>query len=70
MTDWESVLGNRKDRSVVLAFADGLCSGRQLTLYFTGRNPQAGVIRNLLRGYGVDHARTLAGKALSRRQLV
>jgi len=70
MTDWESVLKTRNDRSVITAFAEGLCSGRQLTLYFTGTTPQAGVIRNLLRVYGVDHARTLAGKALSRRQLV
>ncbi len=70
MTDWESVLKTRNDRNVVMAFAEGMCSGRQLTLYFTGKNPQAGIVRNLLRGYGVEHARNLASKALSRRQLV
>ncbi len=70
MTDWESVLKTRNDRSVITAFAEGLCSGRQLTLYFSGKNPQAGIIRGLLRGVGVAHARVLAGKALSRRQLV
>lgn len=70
MTDWESVLKTRNDKNVVTAFAEGMCSGRQLTLYFAGKNPQAGVVRNLLRTYGVDHARNLAGKALSRRQLV
>jgi len=70
MTDWESVLKTRNDRNVVTAFAEGMCSGRQLTLYFRDKTPQAGVVRNLLRNYGVDHARTLAGKALSRRQLV
>ncbi len=70
MTDWESVLKTRNDRSIIMAFAEGLCSGRQLTLYFTDKTPQAGIVRNLLRRYGVNHARTLAGKALSRRQLV
>ncbi len=70
MTDWESVLKTRNDRSVITAFAEGMCSGRQLTMYFSHKTPQAGVVRNLLRTYGVDHARTLAGKALSRRQLV
>ena len=66
-TDWNSVLTNRSNVRAVCSFATGQTSGRQFYASFVN-TPSGGVVRNLLRNHGVDRARTLAGRALSRRE--
>jgi len=65
-TDWNAVLTNRTSVNVVSNFAQGNMSGRQFYSAFAN-TPSGGVVRNLLRTHGVDRARVLARKALSRR---
>lgn len=68
MTNWDSVLSNRKNVVTVRKFVEGDLSGREL--YSSFANTQnGGEVRTLLRG-GVDRARNLARKALYRRDFV
>lgn len=68
-TDWNAVLSNRTNVVTVQNFADGNLSGREFYSRFANTS-SGGVVRSLLRTHGVDRARTLARKALSRRELV
>lgn len=65
-TDWTSVFTTDTNVDTVQNFADGTLSGRQFYSHFANTE-SGGTVRNLLRHYGVDHARRLARKALSRR---
>lgn len=65
-TDWGVVLNNRSNVRAVQNFANGNMSGREFYSTFAN-TPQGGVVRNLLRNHGVDRARVLARRALSRR---
>ncbi len=65
-TDWNSVLRNRSSVRAVRNFANGQTSGRQFYASFANTST-GGVVRNLLRDHGVDRARSLARRALSRR---
>jgi len=65
-TDWSSVFTTEKNVDTVANFANGELSGRKFYSYFAN-TASGGVVRNLLRSHGVDHARKLARKALSRR---
>ncbi len=61
MTDW-----NKIDYTHILNFAVGHLSGREL--YNLYKNTKTGgMVRNLLRTHGVDHARKLAARAVMRR---
>lgn len=68
-TDWSSILLNRQNVNIVNNFANGRISGMEFYHKFSGTE-LGGHIRNLLRTYGVEHARILAKKALNRRELV
>jgi hypothetical protein len=68
-TNWNSILGDRKSVTAVKRFADGGSSGREFYASFTNTSA-GGNVRSLLRTYGVDGARMLAKKALSRRKTV
>jgi hypothetical protein len=65
-TNWTSLLNTKRNRSAVSGFASGNISGREFYSGFA-HTSNGGVVRGLLRNYGVDQARTLARKALSRR---
>jgi hypothetical protein len=65
-TNWTSLLNTKRNRSTVSSFASGDMSGREFYSGFANTS-KGGVVRSLLRKYGVDQARTLARKALSRR---
>jgi hypothetical protein len=67
-TDWGSVLTTKQNILNVKNFVDGNLSGREFYSRFANTD-SGGVVRNLLRTYGVDHARRLARKALSRREV-
>jgi hypothetical protein len=65
-TDWNSLLTSKRNVTAVSNFANGNMSGR--SFYSSFANTSAGgTVRGLLRNHGVDRARTLARKALSRR---
>jgi len=66
ITNWTLLLNTERNRSTVSSFASGEISGRQFYSGFANTS-SGGVVRGLLRNYGVDQARTLARKALSRR---
>ena len=68
-TNWNSILGNRKNRSVVESFASGEITGRDFYAAFANTS-LGGNVRNLLRSYGVNRSRSLARKALNRRECV
>lgn len=68
-TDWNSILSNRKNMTAVKRFADGGSSGREFYASFANTST-GGSVRTLLRTHGVDGARILAKKALSRRKTV
>jgi len=68
-TNWTSLLNTGRNRSTVSSFASGDISGRKFYSGFANTS-NGGVVRGLLRNYGVDRARTLARKALSRRSSV
>ena len=68
-TNWSSILGNRKNVTAVKRFASGGSSGREFYASFTNTST-GGSVRSLLRTHGVDGARMLAKKALSRRKTV
>ena len=68
-TNWGSILANRENIVIVNNFANGTISGMEFYYKFSGTK-LGGHIRNLLRTYGVEHARILAKKALNRRELV
>ena len=65
-TDWNSLLGTKRNITTVSNFASGKLSGRSFYSSFANTSG-GGTVRSLLRNYGVDRARTLARKALSRR---
>jgi len=65
-TDWTSLLSTKRNVATVSNFASGNISGRGLYSVFANTS-DGGTVRTLLRSYGVDKARTLARKALSRR---
>ncbi len=67
-TDWNTVLSNRKNVSMAKRFANGNLTGRDFYSHFANTST-GGEVRTLLRG-GVDRARTLTRKALTRRELV
>ncbi len=66
-TDWNSILSNRKNVTAVKKFATGGSSGREFYASFANTST-GGNVRKLLRTHGVDGARMLAKKALSRRE--
>tara|TARA_Y100000401_G_C8316331_1_gene222678 strand:+ start:221 stop:430 length:210 start_codon:yes stop_codon:yes gene_type:complete len=66
-TDWNSILSNRKNVTAVKKFATGGSSGREFYASFANTST-GGNVRTLLRTHGVDGARMLAKKALSRRE--
>tara|TARA_A100001515_G_scaffold16570_1_gene12080 strand:- start:60 stop:272 length:213 start_codon:yes stop_codon:yes gene_type:complete len=68
-TDWNSILSNRKNVTAVTKFANGGSSGREFYASFANTST-GGSVRTLLRTHGVDGARMLAKKALSRRKTV
>lgn len=65
-TDWNSLLSTKRNVTTVSKFASGNISGRSFYSKFAN-TPVGGTVRSLLRNYGVNRARTLARKALSRR---
>jgi len=65
-TNWTLLLNTKQDRSTVSSFASGDISGKEFYSGFVNTS-SGGVVRGLLRNYGVDQSRTLARKALSRR---
>jgi hypothetical protein len=66
-TDWNSILGDRKNVSLATQFAMGNLSGSEFYSHFAGTEC-GGEVRNLLRSKGgVNRARVLARKALNRR---
>lgn len=65
-TNWTSLLDTKRNRCSVSSFASGDISGREFYSGFANTS-NGGVVRGLLRDHGVDQARTLARKALSRR---
>lgn len=68
-TNWTSLLNTKRNISTVSNFANGDLSGREFYSVFANTS-SGGVVRGLLRNYGVDRARTLARKALYRRSTV
>ena len=65
-TNWTSLLSTKRNVNTVSSFATGDISGRQFYSAFANTD-SGGIVRGLLRNYGVDRARSLARKALSRR---
>jgi|TARA_R110000744_G_scaffold10135_1_gene31779 hypothetical protein len=68
-TNWTSLLNTKRNVSTVSNFAVGKMSGRDFYSTFSGTS-SGGIVRGLLRDYGVKQARVLARKALSRRSSV
>lgn len=66
MVNWSKVFSCQSNEVVVQDFANNALSGRQLTNWFRFED-SAGEIRKLLRNNGVEKARKLARKAISRR---
>ena len=66
MTDWNNLLSTKKSAQVVTKFAQGKMSGKQFYQHFSN-TVNGGIVRNLLRVYGVVYSRRLARKALGRR---
>jgi hypothetical protein len=68
-TDWNSILSNRTSVSVAKQFATGNLSGSDFYSFHMGTE-SGGEVRSLLRAEGgVNRARTLTRKALSRRNV-
>jgi len=65
-TDWNSLLGSKRNVSKVVNFAQGQMSGKDFYSHFSNTSG-GGVVRGLLRDHGVVNSRRLARKALSRR---
>ena len=65
-TDWNSLLGSKRNVSKVVNFAQRQMSGKDFYSHFSNTNG-GGVVRGLLRDHGVVNSRRLARKALSRR---
>ena len=70
MVNWEFLTSNKTISQAITGFASGSVSGKELTA--VAKNTEfAGEIRSLIRGKGgVSHARTLAKKALKRREMI
>lgn len=68
-TDWNKILSNPNVANTAKEFANGYLSGRQMEkrLRFT---PAAGEYRRLIRSGGVNRARSLTRKALTRRGIL
>ena len=66
MTNWNSLVTNRRNRRNLTLFASGQKSGRAFYSDYAG-GQLGGTVRNLLKENGVDRARNLAKKALRRR---
>lgn len=68
-TNWNKFLEDPAVTNDIILFAVGSMSGRQMEsrLRFT---PVSGEFRKLVRSGGVNRARTLAKKALSRRGII
>tara|TARA_R100000951_G_scaffold110049_1_gene107760 strand:- start:238 stop:459 length:222 start_codon:yes stop_codon:yes gene_type:complete len=67
-TNWNSILKTGKQIRSAVRFAKGDLSGSEFYSYF--KNTEAGgEVRNLLRSGGVNRARQLTRKALSRRMI-
>jgi len=65
-TDWSSLLNSKKKVGVVCNFAHSEMSGKDFYAYFKNTS-SGGVVRSLLRTYGVSNSKKLARKALNRR---
>lgn len=65
MINWNTIV-KTVGRDTLVEFVDGRVSGRELT-ESVAYTKAAGEVRSLLRERGVDEARQLARKALSRR---
>ena len=65
-TDWTSLLSTKRNITAVTEFAHGKTSWRQFYAAFANTS-SGGIVRSLLRNYGVTKDRTLDRKALSRR---
>jgi hypothetical protein len=66
-TNWNLLLNNKRNMGTVSNFAKGDMSGKEFVSAFAGTN-SGGTARSLLRTHGVDKSRTLAKKALYRRE--
>lgn len=64
--NWSALTANASQTNLLRQFAEGQASGREL--YQAYKNTKnGGIVRNLLREKGVEEARKLARRALSRR---
>jgi hypothetical protein len=68
MINWNSVLVDNGDLFLFGLFAGGHLSGRQLYAHYVNGD-QGGIVRGLLRKYGVSRLRGLAKKAVERRSV-
>ena len=67
-TNWNAVLKTRNNIRLAKKFATGTISGAEFYSNFANTE-EGGEIRTLLRKGGVQHARQLTRKALSRRMI-
>jgi hypothetical protein len=65
-TNWNSILTTKRSFSTVSKFASGKISGKEFSSSFAN-TPSSGTVNTLLKSHGVEKARVLAQKALSRR---
>jgi len=68
-TDWDMLLSNRSNRTVMKRFATGVYSTSAVTKAFA-HTVYAGEFRKLIRNNGTTYARRLARKALRYRGLL
>jgi hypothetical protein len=68
-TNWNSLLGTKKDVCTLKSFAAGDATTKEATTRFAN-TPKAGEFRKLVRTYGTTYARRLTRKALSYRGLL